>query len=722
MTLAYLVISFTQIGVDTLGPAVRPAATSRGGGTGKRAGRGGGRTGAQVGDKGKGQGNGRNQNGYAINDKIRGDVRNVIENNGHRGYTYKEFLACNPKEDNQKVKYTARSFVGKDVVELRDPHMRTRRYGRPYLDTFVIVFIDDILIYSKTQEDHEVHLGLVLELLKEEKLYAKFSKCEFWLREVQFLGHVINEDGIHVDPSKIEVVKNWEAPRTPSEVRSILGFAGQKELNIRQRRWIDLFIDYNCEIRYHLGKANVVADALSKGKGERERKKSRAMNMTLQLSIKGQPGLTIRNLRTPEMEYEKVNQMDFVTKLPRTSSGHDTIWVIVDRLTKHGVPISIISDRDSSFTSRFCPSNARGPELVQETTEKISWIKDRLKAARDRQKIYVDERRKPLEFSVVAYRLDLPEELDGVHDMFHVSNLKKFLADPTLQMPFDEIQVDAKLNFVEEPCIPESGHAQSYAVTFETCIQGSKKSKKQAVVSRSSTEAEYMAICNVCCEVLWIKKVLADLQVNISLPVDMSCDNNCAIQIAANHSKEEYESHVKINRVVTKRREDVREVFQQCGSGAKRKLSRCRRNQMGNEPILVLPEGVDDLVVYYDARSKDLEACLEKGRRRSEAKNEFEIDVRRSDLEMESGSYWLDKVQTSIWRDVRTLAIEEAYTTKYSIHPGADTMLCGFRLTNRWLSMKKDIASCGSKYLAYLEVEVEYQGSLGLLLQPELPK
>ncbi|GJV12746.1 hypothetical protein Tco_1354287 [Tanacetum coccineum] len=83
--------------------------------------------------------------------------------------------------------------------------------------------------------------------------------------------------------------------------------------------------------------------------------------------------------------------------------------------------------------------------------------------------------------------------------------------------------------------------------------------------------------------------------------------------------------------------------------------------------------------------------------RRSEAKNEFEIDVRRSDLEMESGSYWLDKVRTSIWRDVRTLAIEEAYTTKYSIHPGADTMLCGFRLTNRWLSMKKDIASCGSK-------------------------
>ncbi|GKE27016.1 putative reverse transcriptase domain-containing protein, partial [Tanacetum coccineum] len=77
------------------------------------------------------------------------------------------------------------------------------RVCRPYLDKFVIVFIDDVLIYSKTREEHEAHLGLVLELLKKEKLYAKFSKCEFWLKEVQFLGHVINDNGIHVDPSKL---------------------------------------------------------------------------------------------------------------------------------------------------------------------------------------------------------------------------------------------------------------------------------------------------------------------------------------------------------------------------------------------------------------------------------------------------------------------------------------------------------------------------------------
>ncbi|GKC62114.1 putative reverse transcriptase domain-containing protein [Tanacetum coccineum] len=109
------------------------------------------------------------------------------------------------------------------------------RVCRPYLDKFMTVFIDDILVYSKTREEHEVYLGLVLELLKKEKLYAKFSKCEFWLQEVQFLRHVIKGDGIHVDPSKIEAVKNGKALRTPSDVCSFLGLARY------YRRFIDNF-------------------------------------------------------------------------------------------------------------------------------------------------------------------------------------------------------------------------------------------------------------------------------------------------------------------------------------------------------------------------------------------------------------------------------------------------------------------------------------------------
>ncbi|GJQ90932.1 putative reverse transcriptase domain-containing protein [Tanacetum coccineum] len=109
------------------------------------------------------------------------------------------------------------------------------RVCKPYLDKFVIVFIDDILIYSKSEEEHEAHLKTILDLLKKEKLYAKFSKCEFWLQEVQFLGHVVNRDGIHVDPSKVESVKNWMTPESPTEIRSFLGLAGY------YRRFIENF-------------------------------------------------------------------------------------------------------------------------------------------------------------------------------------------------------------------------------------------------------------------------------------------------------------------------------------------------------------------------------------------------------------------------------------------------------------------------------------------------
>ncbi|GJR32112.1 putative reverse transcriptase domain-containing protein [Tanacetum coccineum] len=167
---------------------------------------------------------------------------------------------------------------------------------------------DDILIYSKTQEEHVDHLRLVLELFKKEKLYAKFFKCEFWLREVQFLGHVINGNRIHVDHSKIEAVKNWKAPKTPSERGKVIAYAS-RQLKIHEKNYTihdleleavvfalkiwrhylfgtkSLFSDYDCEIRYHPGKVNVVADALSRKKRVKP-KRVRAMNMALQSSIK----------------------------------------------------------------------------------------------------------------------------------------------------------------------------------------------------------------------------------------------------------------------------------------------------------------------------------------------------------------------------------------------------------------------------------------------------
>nr|GEU66000.1 hypothetical protein [Tanacetum cinerariifolium] len=320
-----------------------------------------------------------------------------------------------------------------------------------------------------TREEHEVHLGLVLGLLKEEKLYAKVSKCEFWLREVQFLRHVINGDGVYVDPS---------LPDGPKDFVVYCDTSGLGLGCVLMQRGADKMY-YDLKDRY-----------LWPGK-----KKDIAM-------------------------YVNRMAMDLVTELPRTSSGHDTIWVIMDRLTRFahflpmredykmdrlarlylnevvardGVPISIIWDRDRRFTSRFwqamqealgtkkCRSLIMwaevregqfiGPELVQETTEKISQIKDRLKAARDRQKSYTYKRRKPLEFSVgeyvlfkvspwkgvvrfgkkeklaprfvgpfeitkrmgpVAYKLRLPGELNSVNETFYVLYLKKCSADLTL--------------------------------------------------------------------------------------------------------------------------------------------------------------------------------------------------------------------------------------------------------------------------------------------------
>nr|GEU85972.1 putative reverse transcriptase domain-containing protein [Tanacetum cinerariifolium] len=109
------------------------------------------------------------------------------------------------------------------------------RVCKPYLDKFIIDFIDDILIYSKDEKEHEEHLKAILELLKEEKLYAKFLECEFWIPKVQFLGHDIDSRGIHVDLAKIESIKDWASPKTPTEIRQFLGLAGY------YRRFIERF-------------------------------------------------------------------------------------------------------------------------------------------------------------------------------------------------------------------------------------------------------------------------------------------------------------------------------------------------------------------------------------------------------------------------------------------------------------------------------------------------
>ena len=100
------------------------------------------------------------------------------------------------------------------------------RIFQPYLDQFVVVFVDDILIYSQSEWEHEYHLRIVLQLLRDHQLYAKFSKCEFWLSEVRFLGHVVSASGVSVDPEKVEAVTRWERVKSVFEIHSFLGLDG----------------------------------------------------------------------------------------------------------------------------------------------------------------------------------------------------------------------------------------------------------------------------------------------------------------------------------------------------------------------------------------------------------------------------------------------------------------------------------------------------------------
>ncbi|GJZ12408.1 putative reverse transcriptase domain-containing protein [Tanacetum coccineum] len=481
----------------------------------------------------------------------------------------------------------------------------------------------------------------------------------------QLQGNVVNRDGIHVDPSKVELVKNWKTPESSTEIRSFLGLAGYYRRFIENfsriakpltlltqknktyvwgdeqdeafrilkeklcnapmlalpngpddfvvycdaskqgfRRWIELLSDYECEIKYHPGKANVVADALSR-KERLKPRRVRAMSITIHSRLKTKileahgeaskdlkapaewklimdeahtsrylihpgadkmyhdlrdlywwPGmkrdiaeyvskcLTCSKIKAehqkpsgllqqpeiPEWKWEKIT-MDLVTKFPRSSGGYDAFWVIVDRLTKstHFLPIRengeagkdlYQGNRSKTWCSSFnhfrprwsirvtlmaSSSGSVGwdthlplvefyynnsyhtsikcapfealywrkcrspviwtevgesqliePELVQETTEKIFQIKERLKTARSCQKSNVDKRRKPLEFKVgdrVLLKVSPWKgvELSCVHDTFHVSNLKKCLVEPDVQVPLDEIEIDENLRFVEEP-------------------------------------------------------------------------------------------------------------------------------------------------------------------------------------------------------------------------------------------------------------------------------
>ncbi|GJS56690.1 putative reverse transcriptase domain-containing protein [Tanacetum coccineum] len=388
-------------------------------------------------------------------------------------------------------------------------------------------------VHEKNYTTHDLELGAVVFALKMWRHYLYGTKC------VVFTDH-----------------------------KSLQHNLDKKELNMRQRRWLELLSDYDCEIRYHSGKSWIPCFGELRALIMHESHKSKYFihpgsnkmyqdlrrlywwpNMKAEIAPYVSKCLTCAKVKIeyhkpsgllvqpeiPQWKWKNIT-MDFVTKLPKTSAGQDTVWVIVDRLTKsahflpmreddtlekltrkylkevvskHGVPVSIISDRDGKFTIKAGPfetlygrkcrspicwaevgdSQLTGLEIIHETTEKIVQIKSHIQAARDRQKSYANVRQKPLEFQVgdkfmlkvspwkgvirfgkrgklnpryigpfkiiakvgtVAYRLELPEQLSRVHSTFHVSKLKKCMTEEPLSIPLDEIQVDDKLNFIEE--------------------------------------------------------------------------------------------------------------------------------------------------------------------------------------------------------------------------------------------------------------------------------
>ncbi|GJY64883.1 putative reverse transcriptase domain-containing protein [Tanacetum coccineum] len=487
----------------------------------------------------------------------------------------------------------------------------------------------DFLIYSRNKKEHEEHLKAILELLKKEELYAKFSKCEFWIpkklcsapilalpeeskdfvvycnashkglgvvlmQKEKVIAYASRQLKIHEKNytthdlelgSVVFALKIWRhyLYRTKCTVftdqKSLQNILDQKELNIRQHRWLELLSNYDCEIRYHPGKAIVVAYALSRKEWNKPLR-VRALVMTIGLNlhkqileaqIEAQNQRILKTKMTVIMHeshkskysihpgsdkmYQDMNKLywwpnikaDIATYVSKSltcakvksSQGYDTIWVIVDRLTKseifvpmretdlmkrlarmylkevvmrHGIPILIICDRDPRQTERTIQNpkdmlcacvidfgkgwgkvgevQLTDPEIVQETTEKVIQIKQRIQSAHDRQKSYVDLKHKPMKFQVedrfmlkflawkavvrfgkrgklnpmyggpvnvlekvgfVAYKLELPQELCMVHNTFHVSNLKKCYVDEPLAVPLDGLHIDDKLYFMEEP-------------------------------------------------------------------------------------------------------------------------------------------------------------------------------------------------------------------------------------------------------------------------------
>ncbi|KAA3461860.1 reverse transcriptase [Gossypium australe] len=487
-----------------------------------------------------------------------------------------------------------RTVEGDEVVVIEERHdylsnvisaIKAEKLVRKGCEAY-LAYISDLESKSPTVKDlrtvKEFPDVLLDQILMEKQLYAKFSKCEFWLREVTFLGHVVSVEGIRVDPRKVEAPEPGKEFTVYSDIshlglgcvlmregKSLKYLLTQKELNLRQRRWIELLKDYDCTIEYHLGKANVVADALSR----RAMLDLRAMfarlslyddeSLLAELQVKplwgettdfglNSDGLCFRGRicvpRDEELRkfilreahnssyamhpggnkmYRDLRELYWwsglkceVTEFVGKCLSERVIQVLQDMLRgcviefrgswegylslvefayNNSYQASIGMAPYEALYGRRCRTptcwtelgeqQVSGPELVADIEDKVKLIRDQLKEAADRQKSYANLKRREIEYAVgdlvflkvspwkkvlrfgwngklsprfigpyqvlkrigpVAYQLELPTELSQIHDVFHVSMLRRYRSDPSHIVSVEEIEVRPDLTFDQD--------------------------------------------------------------------------------------------------------------------------------------------------------------------------------------------------------------------------------------------------------------------------------
>ncbi|KAA3480831.1 DNA/RNA polymerases superfamily protein [Gossypium australe] len=378
------------------------------------------------------------------------------------------------------------------------------RVFQPYLDRFVVLFINDILIYSLNESNHVEHLRVVMQTLCEKLLYAKTSKCELWLREVDFLGHVISTDGIRVGLNKISVIVELKIPKNASEVRTLnTHLALNTDVTVlAELKTKPLFLQRTRELQNEdpkfIMKRSLVRDNLTIGYSigddgilcYRNRicvPNSSNLKHDILSELKPEHQVSSRLLQPvmiPEWKWEQIT-MDFISAEFAYNNSYQSSIKMALFEALYGKKC-----KTPLYWSELCETKMVRVNLIREIEEKVRIIQNSLKATSDHQKSYADLKIKDIEFTIsdrvllkvslwkkvlrfgrkgklsprfigsyeikervgpVAYRLELPLELEKIHKVFHILMLRWYRSDPSHVISYSEVELEPDLMYSDEP-------------------------------------------------------------------------------------------------------------------------------------------------------------------------------------------------------------------------------------------------------------------------------